>query len=109
MNLPVPERYKRLFDAFDDIARRHGGKPHLAKQRRPPVDEAELQRMYPRIDKWRVIVKKVDPEGLFWSPFFEAQFGRKQGHGDAKELNKRLMGKESLLRSATTDIRPKEL
>lgn len=101
MNLPLPDRYKRLFDVFDAIARRNGGKPHLAKQRRPPKDAAELDRLYPRIDSWRATVRRADPSGMFWSDFLEDQFGpyHDRRSKDVGELNKAIMGKESALGS----------
>ena len=99
MNLPAPERYKRLFDTFDIIARRNGGKPHLAKQRRPPINDAELEALYPRIGKWREVVKRVDPDGMFWTDFMEEQFGSQHDRSEKtqSELNESIMGKESLL------------
>jgi hypothetical protein len=99
MNLFVPERYRGLFDTFDDIARRNGGKPHLAKQRRPPSDDAELERLQPRIGKWRETVKRVDSQGVFWSAFMEGQFGSCHVRSDKSllVLNESIMGRDSLL------------
>lgn len=106
LNLLVPGRYKRLFDTFDAIARRNGGKPHLAKQRRPPVDDSELERLYPRIQEWRATVKRVDPRRMFWSDFLEEQFGAHHDRRDRSlsELNKGIMGKDSLLDGKTQTL-----
>lgn len=86
-----------MFTVFDGIARKHGGKPHLAKTRRPPVNDSELSTMYPRIADWRRIVKEVDPSSMFWSDFLQDQFGSQERTEKPEEMTKTMMGKQSAL------------
>lgn len=74
LNLPVPQRYERLFKVLGDIGRKYGGKPHLAKPH-PRLTAQELRNMYEHVDDWNDTVRRADPDGLFWSDWLQAQFG----------------------------------
>lgn len=77
LNLPVPDRYERLFRVLSDIGRKYGGKPHIAKPQ-PSLSLAEKRKMYEHIDPWNETVIKADPDGMFWSDWLQAQFGLAQ-------------------------------
>lgn len=74
LNLPVPERYERLFRKLSDIGRKYGGRPHIAKPQ-PMLSDSEKRSMYENIEQWNNTVKNVDPDGMFWSDWLDSQFG----------------------------------
>lgn len=79
LNLPVPDRYERLFKVLADIGRKYGGKPHIAKPQ-PSLSTTEKRNMYDHIDDWNNTIKKIDPDGMFWSDWLQAQFGLELRH-----------------------------
>ncbi|KAK9894638.1 FAD-binding domain-containing protein [Cystobasidium minutum MCA 4210] len=89
LNLPVPERYERLFEILAHIGRKYGGKPHIAKPR-PPMSAGETRKMYEHIDDWNKTVRNVDPQGMFWSDWLDKQFGLEQ-----ESQRQKMNGKET--------------
>jgi decaprenylphospho-beta-D-ribofuranose 2-oxidase len=54
-----------LLDGLDDLVVEAGGRVYLAKDSR--LDGARLGAMYPRLDEWRAIQKRLDPHGTMQS------------------------------------------
>jgi len=65
LDLPVVTGLADVLDAFDALVLAAGGRIYLAKDARVPA--AELERMYPDIDRWRQVRRSVDPDGVFAS------------------------------------------
>ena len=77
--LDLPLRGKDLFsmlDQLDELVIKAGGRVYLAKDAR--LNAASFSEMYPRLDEWRVIKKKIDP-GLR----FTSSMARRLGMVDA--------------------------
>jgi decaprenylphospho-beta-D-ribofuranose 2-oxidase len=58
-----------LFDRFDREVADAGGRAYLAKDAR--LDPAVLPAMYPRLDQWREVVARVDPDRVLRSDLSE--------------------------------------
>jgi decaprenylphospho-beta-D-ribofuranose 2-oxidase len=54
-----------LLDALDAIVLKHGGRVYLAKDAR--LSRPAFEAMYPRVDEFRQLKHRLDPEGLFSS------------------------------------------
>jgi decaprenylphospho-beta-D-ribofuranose 2-oxidase len=65
VDIPVGPGLAGLFDALDELVLDAGGRVYLAKDARLPA--AALDRMYPRLDEFRTVRRRVDPDGLFRS------------------------------------------
>lgn len=55
--------YRRLFEVYESIVIRHGGKPHWAKAH--GLRPADLRKLYPKFGDFTKIIEDVDPNGLF--------------------------------------------
>jgi decaprenylphospho-beta-D-ribofuranose 2-oxidase len=66
LDLPVgdPDLFPFL-DRLDDIVLKHGGRVYLAKDAR--LKPETFREMYPRLDEWLAVKRKVDPENRFSS------------------------------------------
>jgi FAD/FMN-containing dehydrogenase len=70
-----------LFERFERIMIRYGGRPHWAKTHRLGPDDLAL--LYPRFESFRELLTSVDPEGVFRNEYIsrhifgatEARFG----------------------------------
>lgn len=54
-----------LLRGFDERVAAEGGRVYLAKDAR--LDAAMLPRMYPRLDEWRAVRDRLDPDGVLTS------------------------------------------
>ncbi len=54
-----------LLRGFDDLVAGAGGRIYLAKDSR--MDRGHLGTMYPRLDEWREVQARLDPEGTLRS------------------------------------------
>ncbi len=59
------ERVLALLEELDGMVVRWGGRVYLAKDAR--LSRENFERMYPDLDEWREIRRRVDPEGRFSS------------------------------------------
>jgi FAD-linked oxidoreductase len=57
------------FDAAESIFRGHGGRPHWGKMH--GLTARELARLYPRWEAFRSVRRRLDPSGLFLTPYLE--------------------------------------
>lgn len=55
--------YRALFERFERIVIRYGGRPHWAKSHGLRPDA--LSHLYPRFESFRQLLDAVDPEGIF--------------------------------------------
>ena len=55
----------RLLDRLDDDVTEAGGRVYLAKDSR--VRPELMPRMYPRLDEWQEVRRRVDPDGVLQS------------------------------------------
>jgi L-gulonolactone oxidase len=69
-----PPRYGEYFDVLQDIALRHGGRPHWAKSF--ALDECALRALYPAAawDGFRAVRMQCDPGFLFGNAFVRRYF-----------------------------------
>jgi len=68
LTLDIPTGIAGLADLLDDLDRRLvevGGRVYLAKDSRVPA--ALVPRMYPRLDEWRSVCDRLDPDGVMQS------------------------------------------
>ncbi|KAF7980401.1 hypothetical protein HWV62_38208 [Athelia sp. TMB] len=74
--LNVP--YRLLFQRFEAILSRHGGRPHWAKAHhlRPET----LRKLYPKFDDFVQLLENVDPQGMFRNEYVQRHIFGKQGH-----------------------------
>ncbi|KAG9311081.1 D-arabinono-1,4-lactone oxidase-domain-containing protein [Chiua virens] len=71
--LEVP--YSDLFDRFEAIMFRHGGRPHWAKAH--PLRPDTLRTLYPRFDDFIRVLQDVDPHGIFRNEYVQRHiFGK---------------------------------
>jgi L-gulonolactone oxidase len=65
--------WEGYFDAVQAIALNHGGRPHWGKVH--SLDAARLARLYPRWDDFLALRERMDPHGLFLTPYLRRLFG----------------------------------
>jgi len=69
--------YRKLFERFEAILFRHGGRPHWAKAHnlRPET----LRQLYPRFDDFVRVLEDVDPGGMFRNEYVQRHIFGKTG------------------------------
>ncbi|MYW01009.1 FAD-binding oxidoreductase [Streptomyces sp. SID3343] len=65
VDFPVKAGLGRLCDELDERVLDLGGRLYLAKESRATPET--IQEMYPRLEEWRKVRQRVDPEGVFVS------------------------------------------
>jgi FAD-linked oxidoreductase len=65
--------FERYFDAVQAICLNHGGRPHWGKMH--SLKAPQLSRLYPRWDDFLALRDKMDPKGLFLTPYLRGLFG----------------------------------
>jgi decaprenylphospho-beta-D-ribofuranose 2-oxidase len=65
VDVPVTAGTAAVLRELDDLVLGAGGRVYLAKDAR--TTPAALRRMYPRLDDWRAVRDRVDPEHVFTS------------------------------------------
>jgi decaprenylphospho-beta-D-ribofuranose 2-oxidase len=65
VDLPVREGLDRLLRELDHLVLSAGGRVYLAKDSR--LDPATAAAMYPRLDEFRAVLDRVDPQRVFTS------------------------------------------
>jgi L-gulonolactone oxidase len=65
--------HEAYFDAVQAICLNHGGRPHWGKVH--SLKAAQLARLYPRWDDFLALREKMDPKGLFLTPYLRGLFG----------------------------------
>jgi FAD/FMN-containing dehydrogenase len=69
IDFPVGEGLSELLADLDDMVVDAGGRVYLGKD--AFLQKGMLERMYPRLDEWRQVKAKYDPEGVFRSHLSE--------------------------------------
>ncbi|MDF1686879.1 MAG: D-arabinono-1,4-lactone oxidase [Parvibaculaceae bacterium] len=67
------ERYDYLFEEFEPVLRRNGGRPHWGKHH--SLSAAELAALYPDFARFNEVRRELDPEGKFVSPYMANLWG----------------------------------
>jgi len=65
--------FEAYFDAVQAICLNHGGRPHWGKVH--SLKAAQLSRLYPRWDDFMALREKLDPKGVFLTPYLRGLFG----------------------------------
>lgn len=65
VDLPARRGLDALLDHFDAVVAAAGGRIYLAKDSR--ASAATIQHMYPRLDEFAAVRRRVDPDGIFRS------------------------------------------
>lgn len=61
--------YRKLFDGYERIVSRHGGRPHWAKAHR--LSPNTLRQLYPAFDDFTRVLENVDPFGMFRNEYVQ--------------------------------------
>lgn len=62
--------WREFFADIEPIFRDHGGRPHWAKQH--SLTARELRPLYPRLDAFNALRRKLDPDGVLMSPWLSS-------------------------------------
>ena len=65
--------FRGYFDAMEAILRGHAGRPHWGKLHK--LGAAELEPLYPRWQDFQQVRKRLDPRGVFATPYLQQLLG----------------------------------
>ncbi|HSI90795.1 MAG TPA: D-arabinono-1,4-lactone oxidase [Adhaeribacter sp.] len=65
--------FKEYFNDIEPIFQAHGGRPHWGKKHN--MKAAQLQPLYPKWNDFMQIRKKMDPDGIFMTPYMQELLG----------------------------------
>jgi FAD-linked oxidoreductase len=65
--------HERYFDGVQAICLKYGGRPHWGKVH--SLNGRQLSKLYPRWDDFLALRERMDPQGLFLTPYLRALFG----------------------------------
>ena len=68
--LAVP--YRKFHARFAEILTRYDGRPHWAKEH--TLRPKQISALYPNFDKFKDVVKRVDPDGIMRSEYVRRHF-----------------------------------
>lgn len=80
--LPVP--YRQFHEKFAALLASYDGRPHWAKQH--ALKPNDIKAMYPKIDDYRRVIQRVDPDGIMRSEYVRRHI---EGEDVAERLFKR--------------------
>jgi FAD/FMN-containing dehydrogenase len=69
--------FAALFNAAETIFRRYGGRPHWGKLH--TLRAADFEALYPHWEDFRVLRRKLDPNGTFLNRYLRTVFGEANG------------------------------
>ena len=69
--------YRKLFESFENVMLKYGGRPHWAKAH--PMKPEDLRRTYPRFDDFVRVLQQVDPNGLLRNAYIQRHIFGHQG------------------------------
>lgn len=76
--------FESYFKYYEELMMSVGGKPHWAKAH--SLTAADIEKMYPKINKFREVCQKLDPHGMFHNGYLERSiFGSSAQPGDGKQ------------------------
>lgn len=79
--------YRKLFERFEAIVARHGGRPHWAKAHHLRPDN--LRKLYPRFDDFVRVLEEVDPRGMLRNEYVQRHVFGKHGQEFGERIFKR--------------------
>lgn len=62
--------YQEFFDAIEPVFISYGGRPHWGKKH--SLRAADLRSLYPQWDNFQEVRQRMDPEGVFLTPYLKA-------------------------------------
>lgn len=65
--------YRELFNAIEPVFRKYRGRPHWGKLH--TMGAKDLRAVYPRLDEFLAVRRRVDPEGRFLNPYLRHMLG----------------------------------
>ncbi len=69
----VEEDFSILFEQFEPIFLKYGGRPHWGKL--SSLNAAQFSKLYPRFADFQALRRKLDPQGKFLSPYMATVMG----------------------------------
>lgn len=94
-NKSVP--HESYWEYYENLMLSVGGKPHWAKAHK--LTSSQIEKLYPKIHKFREICRQLDPQGMFRNDYVEKViFGpsQKSEAGNMKIVNKRKLSGDRL-------------
>lgn len=73
LHCDAAEEYQFLFDRFEPVLRRYGGRPHWGKLH--SLKSADLARLYPRFADFVALRRQLDSKGKLMTPYLEGLLG----------------------------------